>query len=151
MNKSRILGVAHAILIARLPGKGKRGYNQSIWRGTAGEKQDNSGHNCKTVFCIGGWAVSLYGRGRKITSENARKLLGLTSHQADALFSGTGGYYNFGRSPTNKQRGGAGATPSCSYGQSGLVYRGLNPLYLVAGIVTFDLGGFFFAFRLLFQ
>lgn len=86
MNVENILKVAAAIEDAAKPGaKPKVGFNMGVWHDTG--DADQTGHNCGTVCCIGGWTNFLFADDpMQVGMQEAMKSLGLGPLPADDLF-----------------------------------------------------------------
>ena len=92
MDKDNVLKVAEAIETHSIPALG---FNMAGWvRRSAGAEDDLSGHNCRTVACIAGWAHMVAGGSAEAESETvketAREFLGLGSSDSDYLFYAIG-------------------------------------------------------------
>lgn len=88
MNVGNILKVADAIEQASVP---DLGFNMNVWNARADTwgVTDLSGHNCKTVACVGGWTCAVFGFHRHDDFE-AADALGLTNQEAHLLFYPSG-------------------------------------------------------------
>lgn len=71
----------------------KIGFNMGVYKGRAMKSMpDQTGHHCRTVACIAGWAVLMENSGRRIGEDypfhaKARELLGLSFETASRLFT----------------------------------------------------------------
>lgn len=87
MNIGNILRVADAIEQSTLPDVG---FNMAGYISRAdADRPDMSGHNCRTVACVAGWACSVFSSNPSAIEdvhEDARCLLGLTHSEGMSLF-----------------------------------------------------------------
>jgi hypothetical protein len=94
LNIERMLQTADALETKAIPGLE---FNMGKWYARLYDAREAAVHPCRTVACIGGTAIALFGEWRKVRSQVAGEydmevgryamdLLGLTHDQAERLF-----------------------------------------------------------------